>query len=82
MLDGGEARHAAIEIARRAFGQKAFREADEGSVHVVRRDCRGDAVDIGGRQGTPPGVRVIQVLWTLFGQHIARKGARLQLSRH
>ena len=31
VLDGGEARHAAIEIARRAFGQEAFSEGDEGA---------------------------------------------------
>ena len=30
VLDGGEANHAAIEIARRAFGQEALRERDEG----------------------------------------------------
>ncbi len=75
VVDGGEPNHAAIEIAWRAFGQQALSKWDEGAVHVVWRDRRGDAIEIGSRQSSASGK-----LWSfaLFGQHIAARGAGLQ----
>jgi hypothetical protein len=51
VVDGRETNHAAIEIAARAFGEEAFSEGNEGAVHVVRRDSRGNAIEIGSRHG-------------------------------
>ena len=49
MLDCREARHAAEEVARRAFGEQVGGEVDEGPMNIVLRNCRGDAVDVRGR---------------------------------
>ena len=50
VLDCGHAGHAAKEVAGRSFRKKGSRKSDEGFVHIVLRDCGGDAVDVRGRQ--------------------------------
>ena len=45
VLDGGEAGHAAEEIARGSSGEHGDGEVNEGVMDVVRGDGRGDAVD-------------------------------------
>ena len=53
VLDCGEARHAAKEIAEGSLIEQIGGEVDEGAMHIMLRDGCRDAVDVCGRHSVP-----------------------------
>jgi len=76
MVDGRLAHHAAEEVSGSAVGQEGLGEGDEGTVHVVRRRCSGDAVEVGSRQDRVSEMALGPTFF--FGQLIVRTDVRGQ----